>query len=68
MKSNMGNTDKIIRILLAVVFVTLFTTKVITGALALILIVLGGIFLATSLISFCPLYRVFGWNTCAVKK
>jgi hypothetical protein len=68
MKTNMGNTDKIIRILLAVVFVTLFTTKVITGALALVLIVLGGIFLATSLISFCPLYRVFGWNTCAVKK
>ena len=68
MKSNMGNTDKIIRILLAVVFVTLFTAKVITGALALVLIVLGGIFLATSLISFCPLYRVFGWNTCAVKK
>jgi len=68
MKTNMGNTDKIIRILLAVVFVTLFTTKVITGGLALVLIVLGGIFLATSLISFCPLYRVFGWNTCAVKK
>jgi hypothetical protein len=68
MKRNMGNTDKIIRILLAVVFVTLFTTKVITGVLALVLIVLGGIFLATSLISFCPLYRVFGWNTCAVKK
>lgn len=68
MKTNMGNTDKIIRILLSVVFVTLFTTKVVTGALALVLIVLGGIFLATSLISFCPLYRVFGWNTCAVKK
>ncbi len=68
MKTNMGNTDKTVRIIVAVVFVTLFTTKVVTGLFALVLIVLGGIFLATSLISFCPLYRVFGWNTFAVKK
>jgi hypothetical protein len=32
------------------------------------LLVLGGVFLATSFISFCPLYTLFGVNTCKIKK
>ena len=59
----MGSIDKVIRILVAVVFVVLFVTKVITGTLGIVLLVLAAVFVLTSLISFCPLYWPFGINT-----
>jgi hypothetical protein len=60
----MGNTDKAIRIVIAIVLGVLIYTNVVTGALALVLGIVGAIFVLTSLISFCPLYRIFGMNTC----
>ena len=63
MKKNMGNTDKMIRILIAGVVVLLAFTKVITGTLAVVLIVLAAVFVITSLVGFCPLYWPFGINT-----
>lgn len=63
MKKNMGTIDKVIRILVAVVFAVLFFTQVITGVLGIILLVLAGVFVLTSLISFCPLYWPFGIST-----
>ena len=63
MKKNMGTIDKVIRILVAVVFVVLFFAKVVTGTLGIILLVLAAIFVLTSLISFCPLYWPFGIST-----
>lgn len=68
MKANMGSLDKAIRIVLAIVFATLFITKMVEGTLALILLILGGVFLFTSIISFCPLYTLFGISTCNVKE
>jgi hypothetical protein len=68
MKKNMGSTDKIVRIILAAVFATLYFTETVTGTLGLVLVILGGVFLATSLISFCPLYSIFGMSTCPVKQ
>jgi hypothetical protein len=63
MKPNMGSTDKIIRIIIAIVIATLFLTHVISGTLGIILLVLAGIFVLTSFISFCPLYLPFGIST-----
>jgi len=63
MKKNMGTIDKVIRILVAVVIAILFYINVITGALGIVLMVLGAIFVVTSLISFCPLYLPFGIST-----
>lgn len=68
MKKNMGTTDRIIRILLAAVFAYLYFGGIVTGTLGLVLVVLGGVFLLTSLVSFCPLYTLFGLNTCSTKK
>lgn len=68
MKKNMGNTDRIIRILLAAIFAYLYFGGVVTGTLGLVLVILGGIFVLTSLVSFCPLYSLFGINSCPVKK
>lgn len=63
MKQNMGTTDKIIRIALAVLIAILYFTNVITGTLGIVLLVLAVVFVLTSLISFCPLYLPFGINT-----
>jgi len=67
MKQNMGTTDKIIRIAAAVLVAILYFTNVITGTLGIILLVLAGVFVLTSLISFCPLYPILGINTCKKK-
>jgi uncharacterized membrane protein len=68
MKKNMGNTDRIIRLIIAVVFAVLYFTNTVTGTFGIILLVLGGVFVLTSLISFCPLYSLIGLNTCPKKK
>jgi len=64
MKTNMGPQDKTIRIIIAVIIAVLFFTKVITGTLAIVLLVVAGIFILTSLIGYCPVYSIFGISTC----
>ena len=64
MKKNMGLIDKVIRILIAVVVIALYFSNIISGALAIVLLVLAGIFILTSLLGFCPLYLPFGCSTC----
>jgi hypothetical protein len=63
MKKNVGTIDKVIRILVAVVIAVLYFTNVISGTLGIILLVLGGVFVLTSLVSFCPLYLPFSITT-----
>ena len=63
MKKNMGTIDKVIRILVAVVIAVLYFTHVVSGTLGIILLVLAGVFVLTSFISFCPLYTLFGLST-----
>ncbi len=63
MKKNMGTVDKVIRILVAMIVVILYFTHVISGTLAIILLLLSGVFIITSFLSFCPLYTIFGLNT-----
>ncbi len=68
MKKNMGFIDKAIRILIAVGVVGLFLGNIISGTTAIILLVLAGVFILTSFLSFCPLYLPFGISTCKTKK
>jgi len=63
MKQNMGNLDRIIRVVLAIIFAVLYFSGMVTGTLGIILLILGGVFLVTSLISFCPLYVPFKLST-----
>lgn len=63
MKKNMGTIDKVVRILIAIVIIVLYFVNVISGTLAIVLLILSAIFILTSLISFCPLYLPFGINT-----
>lgn len=68
MKLNMGNVDRIIRVLIAAVFAYLYFSGTVTGTLGLVLVVVGGVFVLTSLVGFCPLYALVGLNTCPNKK
>ncbi len=60
----MGNLDRVIRVLGAIILSLLYFTNVITGTLGLVLLVLSGVFVLTSFVSFCPLYIPLGINTC----
>lgn len=68
MKANMGSTDKLLRIIAAIVIGILYFTNVITGTLGIILLVVAAIFLFTSLAGFCPAYTLIGMNTSKKKK
>lgn len=68
MKSNMGKGDRIVRVIIAAIFVGLYATKTITGTMGTVLLVLAGIFVLTSVVSFCPLYTIVGFSTCSKEK
>ncbi len=63
MKKNMGQVDRILRIVIAVVIGALWYTGKIEGTLATVLLVIGAVFLVTSLVGSCPLYSVLGIST-----
>ncbi len=67
MKKNMGGLDRIIRFIIAAIVGFLYYNGTIEGTLAYVLLTLGGIFLVTSFVSFCPLYSLVGLNTCKAK-
>ena len=61
MKCNVGTTDKVIRLSLALVIgMAGFYFKSCWGFLAILP-------LMTGLVSFCPLYKILGSNTCSTK-
>jgi len=63
MKKNMGSADKTIRVFVAAIVALLYFTGVISGTLAIILMIFALVFIVTSLIGFCPLYPILGINT-----
>lgn len=68
MSKNMGSADRIIRVIIAAIVGILYFTGTISGTLGIVLLALAGIFVLTSLISFCPLYAPFGIKTCKLKE
>lgn len=68
MKKNMGSADRIIRLVIAAVLAILYFTGTVSGAVGIVLLVIAGVFVLTSFISFCPLYAPFGFSTCSVKE
>ncbi len=68
MKQNMGSADRAIRVVLAVVVAILYFTDQITGTAALILGLFAIMFVATSMMGFCPLYWPFKLSTKKAEK
>jgi hypothetical protein len=67
MKKNMGSIDRIVRIIIALIIAGLWYTETISGTVAIIGLILAGIFILTSFLSFCPLYLPFGLSTLRKK-
>lgn len=61
MKVNVGNVDRVIRVLLGVALLSLFFLA--EGNLKWLGLV-GLVPIATALMRFCPLYTVLGISTC----
>lgn len=67
MKKNIGNTDKLIRLAIALLIAILYFLNVITGTLAIILGIVAVALVITSLLNFCGLYAILGISTCKTK-
>ena len=65
MTANVGATDRILRIVVGLVLLSLFF--VLEGN-ARFLGLLGLVMIATGVFRFCPAYTLLGMNTCGVKK
>ena len=68
MKVNMGNADRVIRTIIALIAAYLYFGGIVTGTWGIVLVVVAAVFLLTSLVSFCPLYAIVGLKTCATKE
>ncbi len=63
MKNNLGSADRAIRIVLAIFIMVLYFSYVISGSLALVLLLVVGVLILTSFLGFCPIYLLFGIST-----
>jgi len=66
MQKNMGIADRVIRLIIAVVFAVLIALGTVKGALAWVLGILALILLGTSAVGYCGLYKVLG--ICTLKQ
>ncbi len=63
MNRNMSDIDRIVRVVVAALFAYLYFSGAVTGALGIVLLVLGAVFLLTAVVAFCPLYAPFKFST-----
>jgi hypothetical protein len=56
----MNSLDRSLRLFVAAVLTIFYFTKILTVLFGTILLVLAGVFALTSLVGFCPLYRLLG--------
>lgn len=68
MKQNMGGTDRIVRVTIAVVLSVLYLSGIVEGVLGTVLLAIAAIMLLTSFVAFCPLYLPFGLSTLGKKE
>lgn len=67
MKKNVGNPDRLIRILLALALVVWAWFAGMGSVLGMVLLIVAVVLVVTASISFCPLYLPFGLSTRRTK-
>lgn len=60
MNQNLGIIDRILRVVIGLVTYALFLTGLTSGALGLVTLIVGTVFILTSFVSICPLYKIIG--------
>lgn len=68
MKMNMGSTDRLLRAMIVAIIYILVYTGVLTGTLKVVLGLVSIVIIMTALFGVCPLYSLFGFDTCSVKR
>ncbi|QIM20126.1 DUF2892 domain-containing protein [Phycicoccus sp. HDW14] len=68
MTANVGSTDKIVRLVLALVALGVALLTGLGSVLGIVLLVVAAVLAVTAFTGFCPLYRVFGLSTCPVRR
>jgi len=68
MKNNMSSYDKLIRLGLSIVLIILYYKQVVAGTIGIICLVVALVLTITSLIGFCPIYKILGINTRKTEK
>jgi len=63
MKRNLSDIDRIVRVVVAVLFAWLYFSGIVAGGLGIVLLVLAGVFTLTAVLAFCPLYAPFKFST-----
>ena len=63
MKKNMGNIDRVVRLLGALAIIILYATGQITGTAAIFLGIVALLLIGTSLTSYCPAYPLLRIST-----
>lgn len=66
MHRNEGNADRILRLVVAAAALVVSFIVGVSSVLGIILIVVAAVMVLTSLVGFCPLYRIVGVSTCKV--
>ena len=66
MNTNVGSTDKMIRIVAGIVAAVVAFLVGAGSVLGIVLLVVAAVMLVTAFTGFCPLYRLIGVNTCKV--
>lgn len=64
MGKNVGTFDRIARVVVAIVLAALAYNGTLEGGLAMGGYIVAAVLLITSVIGFCPAYRLMGMNTC----
>lgn len=67
MQINMGNLDRVLRVIVAISLALLFYTGTVVGTAGVVGLVVAAVFLSTAAIGNCPLYTMLGLRTCSRK-
>jgi hypothetical protein len=63
MQQNESTTDRVIRLIAAVILLGAGIFAFPGGVLGVIFDILGAVMLVTGALGFCPLYKIFGFST-----
>ena len=63
MKQNMGRWDRVLRLAAAALIAALLVAGVLKGTVAVILAIIAAMFVITTFVGFCPVYKPFGIST-----
>jgi len=60
---NVGNADRLMRVIAGCVLIGLAYSALFTGRMAMAVYVIGAVAILTGVIRFCPAYTLFGLDT-----